>query len=256
MAEFTWGDMPKNQIDPQLITEAISQAIAVHEADPESHLGSGESLQSHKASVIIDHVAGSVLADKITMSEVDVYTDFGSLMGWVTTGDFDNGYWPGIRLGSDYPSASGTKIIAEEGFCENVFNLSKDFIIEYAGLISDSITSTQFVGLSNADYPVSGNTMVGFKIINNVCKFVFGKGAFFHLSPVVTVDLSTPHVYRAQYNAQFKVIQFFLDGVLVEQVDLSSLSGSVICYFRLNLKESAENLVTSFIYYFRASRQA
>lgn len=65
MSEFTWGDLPKNQTDNQLISQAIDQAVQAHDDDPDSHLEIGQSLQSHKASEIIDHVAESVVNDKI-----------------------------------------------------------------------------------------------------------------------------------------------------------------------------------------------
>lgn len=68
-SEFTsqnWGMMSKSQIDDETIEEAINRLILEHETDPESHLDTGESLQSHKAELIIDHVAGSIVADKLS----------------------------------------------------------------------------------------------------------------------------------------------------------------------------------------------
>lgn len=255
MAVETWDQLPKNQTDPELIAEAIARLIAVHEADPNAHAGAGESLEVHRQTDVLDHPAGSVLADKYTLTEVDVYTDFGSLSGWVTSGDLDNSFWPGIRLGSNYPVTTGTRLVSQEGFCEQVFDLSKDFLIEFGGTISDSNYATYFVGLSNADYPASGNTCVGFKLVNGSMRGIFGKGATFYQTDVIGVDVSEPHTYRAQYNAGEKVIYFYCDGELINSYDLSALSGTATCYFRLNLKESAENYVTAYIYYFRVSRQ-
>jgi len=65
MAEPNWGLLQKSNIDSETIEEAIERIVAEHNADPESHLGSGESLQSHKASEIIDHLAESIIEDKI-----------------------------------------------------------------------------------------------------------------------------------------------------------------------------------------------
>ncbi len=65
MELLTWGDKPKSQVDPQLITEAITQSIQAHDDDPDAHLETGQSLQSHKASEIIDHLAESIVNDKI-----------------------------------------------------------------------------------------------------------------------------------------------------------------------------------------------
>jgi hypothetical protein len=61
----TWGMLPKSQINPSTVDEEIAALVAVHEADPDAHLEVGESLQSHKASEIIDHIAKSIVEDKI-----------------------------------------------------------------------------------------------------------------------------------------------------------------------------------------------
>lgn len=73
MSENTWGDLPKSQIDNQLITEAIDLAIANHEADPTAHLGDGESLEQHKSNEVIDHPAQSIVPDKFSNDKVFLY---------------------------------------------------------------------------------------------------------------------------------------------------------------------------------------
>lgn len=60
-----WGAMPRATNDATLIDEAISAAVTAHEADPDAHLGTGEALQSHRAAEVIDHLAESVVNDKI-----------------------------------------------------------------------------------------------------------------------------------------------------------------------------------------------
>jgi len=65
MATINWYLLPKSQVDNETIEEAIARLIAEHEADEESHLGTGESLQSHKAAEIIDHLASSIVEDKL-----------------------------------------------------------------------------------------------------------------------------------------------------------------------------------------------
>jgi hypothetical protein len=65
MAQQTWSLIPKSQTDDETIEQAIARLILEHEADEASHLGAGESLQSHKAAEIIDHLAESIIEDKI-----------------------------------------------------------------------------------------------------------------------------------------------------------------------------------------------
>ena len=59
-----WGVLEKSQADPTTIDTAIGTAVTNHLADADAHLGASESLQSHKASEIIDHAAQSIIADK------------------------------------------------------------------------------------------------------------------------------------------------------------------------------------------------
>lgn len=70
MALPVWGQLPKSQIDPERIEEAIERIVKEHEDDPEAHLGTNQSLQSHKASEVIDHLARSIIADKIARGEI------------------------------------------------------------------------------------------------------------------------------------------------------------------------------------------
>jgi hypothetical protein len=61
----TWENIPKSQEDNETIEQAIARLITAHNASEESHLGLGQSLQSHKASEIIDHAALSIISDKV-----------------------------------------------------------------------------------------------------------------------------------------------------------------------------------------------
>jgi len=70
MANPTWGMLAKSATDNETIEQAIARLILAHETDAESHLGPDESLQSHKAAEIIDHLAGSIIQDKIGNLEV------------------------------------------------------------------------------------------------------------------------------------------------------------------------------------------
>lgn len=65
MALPIWGNLDRAVNDSTKIDQAIADAIGAHNDDPESHLGEDQSLQSHRASEIIDHLAESVVNDKI-----------------------------------------------------------------------------------------------------------------------------------------------------------------------------------------------
>ena len=62
---YIWAGLQRATNDPTTIDEAIGEAIAAHQDDPDAHLGPGEALESHRASEIIDHRAESIVNDKI-----------------------------------------------------------------------------------------------------------------------------------------------------------------------------------------------
>lgn len=70
MALNVWGLLEKSQSDSEKIEEAIDRLISEHNDDEDSHLETGQSLQSHKASAIIDHLALSIVEDKLANSSV------------------------------------------------------------------------------------------------------------------------------------------------------------------------------------------
>ena len=61
-----WGLLPKAQDDGTTIDEAIAAAIVAHEEDPDAHMGTGESIDVHRANTVIDHPQASVVPDKLT----------------------------------------------------------------------------------------------------------------------------------------------------------------------------------------------
>jgi hypothetical protein len=70
MSAVIWGLLEKGQTDPEKIEEAIARLILAHDNNPDAHLGATGSLLSHKAEEIIDHVAGSIIEDKIAIGAV------------------------------------------------------------------------------------------------------------------------------------------------------------------------------------------
>lgn len=88
MALPVWGNLEKSQIDNEKIEEAIARLIQAHEDDPDAHIEIGESLQSHKAAEIIDHLVASIIADKIAVRNIPIekidYDHFTLQFNWDT----------------------------------------------------------------------------------------------------------------------------------------------------------------------------
>lgn len=60
-----WGTLAKAVNDPTLIDEAIATAVQAHDDDPDAHLEVGQALTTHRAAEIIDHLAESIVNDKL-----------------------------------------------------------------------------------------------------------------------------------------------------------------------------------------------
>lgn len=82
MAVANWGLLTKSVDDPETIEEAIDRIVGEHNDDETAHLETGQSLQSHKASEIIDHLAQSVYRDKLAFDRFQLETYFESIDGF------------------------------------------------------------------------------------------------------------------------------------------------------------------------------
>lgn len=65
-----WGAMPKSTTESTTIDEEIDAKLSAHNADPDAHAEAGQSLQVHRSDAIIDHLAGSVVTDKIASEAI------------------------------------------------------------------------------------------------------------------------------------------------------------------------------------------
>ena len=109
-----WENLAKNALDSQNIQQAIAENIDIHNDDPNAHLGADQALQSHRAAEIIDHLAESVVNDKLSrtarrfMAIVDPSSesDFATLEGAITF-CAQNGYGDiFVTAGTHYISSS------------------------------------------------------------------------------------------------------------------------------------------------------
>lgn len=174
MSLENWGQMTKAQDDDTSIDTAIANAIAEHEADPESHMGARESIENHRVNEILDHPVGSALADKWTMSEFEFSTSFENLAPFFMTGSYDN-YWPGVALYTDGAGAvKKSAIVADLESNGFTFDTSKEMLMQFVFNFDDDNVSTLaiFLGRTNADEYLRG---MGLKIVNDVANFYTGK---------------------------------------------------------------------------------
>lgn len=216
MADPTWGLLAKSMVDNETVEEAIDRLIAVHESDPEAHLGAGESLEQHKAEDVIDHPAGSVLADKWTNSEVEFSTAFDSLDGFFTDGSVF-ALWPGVVIEPDgtlYANRGEVQIDGESG--QLAIDFSKEQMLQF--IFSADIGSDGEVYLGMFAESISNiKNGFGVQVIGTTMKFFTGNEAgdsFNYLQFNDFVALET-YVVRMIYDPTSELFSCYVDGVLI-----------------------------------------
>lgn len=108
MSTDIWGALPKAQDDSTTIDQAIATAILNHDNDSDAHLENGQSLQSHRASEIIDHEAESIVNDKIAQI-ARAYTAIVKIPDF----DLEDCYFPDVSYWDDTYSIVGSLTIPQ-----------------------------------------------------------------------------------------------------------------------------------------------
>lgn len=218
MADPVWGLLAKAQDDPETIEEAIVRLITAHEADAGAHTGAGESLETHKDQNVIDHKAGSVLADKDTMTEFVIKDDLKSLDGWNITGNIDNADWPGVALYVEWTVVNKSSMDVQSTVPAQFFDTNFDMMFQVTAKFDLSFALYEaWLGMAiDGILPIDG---FGFIFEDGVTKAMFAITNNREISGAITNDETVEHVYRAQYNALAEEATFYIDGVLVATLD-------------------------------------
>lgn len=219
-----WGLLEKSQADPQKIDEAISNAIDNHNDDEAAHLDAGQALQSHKAAEIIDHIAGSVLADKLSMSEYQGRTIFESLDKWNVTGSVQNDVWPGVVLWSDYSPANPAQLKSKDSLIPDYVDYSKTIMVQVLARIDETTNKKVYMGYG---FIYSGEIKngFGFKVVNAKLYGYSDASGELETIELTEVDLYSTHCYRAMWDKTLKKVIFFVDGVQKGSITTAEPSG-------------------------------
>ena len=236
MAALTWGDLLKSQVDDHTIIAAITAYIAEHNADETAHLGTGQSLQSHKASEIIDHLAESIISDKVALFQIYpeqlalkkafYQTNFESLAFWtqaVSHGSILNNLG-GVVLNVDNYVGATARLSAtsigggsmEETLCvlEWVADVEFDYF-DYDLLMG--------VGYYNA------HGFAGFKVHNGkIYAYSRQYGGAETAIEIVGAGLPTGGSYKVVFTSSSSV-EFYIDNALVGTITGQSWGG-MFCF--------------------------
>jgi hypothetical protein len=214
----TWGDKPKSQVDNSTVDEEIDLKIDEHLADPDAHLEIGESLQSHKASEIIDHLAESVLNDKlqpdarafIAIVASDGSGDFTDIQDAINYATSKGGGLIYVKSGRYYPTSNlvlsrGVDLVGD-GMNETIidfedqdFCISCDPAFSFGSFSSDSAQFTN--GSKIVTFPAGTNLLsngisAGFRLTNDTLE-----GEYLEIESVdseTQLTLVSPYSYATE----------------------------------------------------------
>jgi len=259
---ITWGQLPKSQIDPEKIEEAIARMIKEHNEDESAHLGPGQSLQSHKASEIIDHVAKSIIADKIREGVIDfsklvadeimIISCLESLDGWDGDYEGDSGWI--LRVGNCvfYTGAVAWDFIGWGMPGDPAYPLL-DFSkkIFFQTTVQLHSTTSQ-----KAYWRVGVMLWLGFHVEdNNLYANCWGDEGEIDV-PISGVDITKPHVYRVIFDPDAGKCDYFVDGVLKATITKGLPTGTDETgpFYHIQTKTNARRKLTVFDVFFSRKR--
>lgn len=223
-----WGLMPKSQDDAETIEEAITRIVTEHNNDNTAHAGTGQSLDVHRQSEVLDHLALSIVADKIKNGELSI--DKMSYERFFTQLDLsflnDTSYFSNSFGGPLYGEISnnGTTNTWYGGYFggDQQYGLlgdpTKNPTFRIRCVITDATHQEAYFGIGD----FLGDSALGFKLDNGVAKAVWWDDeANEHLITLADVDVTVPHNYSVIVTNETG-IQWLVDGVGVETLSWPS----------------------------------
>lgn len=242
MALPLWSQLQKSQDNPETIEQAITRLIGEHEADPEAHLGAGESLSEHKHHEVIDHPAMSIVPDKISTGDLTFETTFESLAGFTKTSNVTNPAWPGAIFDIfDGGGDTATLRTNLEGIIPTGA-ASKNFLIDIYLYRDSSDDLEQFyIGLINTTF---STRYAGFKVINGEL-FGFARigGSEYTTSKLADMDNVRTYFLRVYYDHAANTIYWFINGVQAGSANTSSGLALINNFGAQGLDNGAEGTV-------------
>jgi len=225
-----WGSLQKAQDDDETIEQAIARLIQAHDDDADAHLDAGQSLQSHKASAIIDHLALSIVQDKIGDGEVSLQklladhriliSAFESLDGWSTSGtiyqDFGN---VNIRAGNTINTYA---LMADVPSNWLGLDWTKDFFWQATVKLAYDTAQQVYFGIGGTEY-YGGYSGAGFYIDDGTlyCYHMdIVATAYTYVTQEITgVTITDWNTYRIIYDESEGTLSFYVNGVLKKTWD-------------------------------------
>lgn len=217
MADPVWGMLAKSQDDPETIEEAIARMIAEHDSDENSHLSAGGSLAQHKVSGIIDHLAGSIVADKFTQTKKLFLAGFESLDGWIKSSSGVVANYPALTIQTG-GTINTVKQISAEGAGYDIMDFTKNPFFQVIFSINSLADVIARVGAGQPN-PTAGGSGFGFKVEGGVCYAFILNDVTDTSTAIDNLPTGESVVLRAVADSTAETVTFFVNGVEVAVID-------------------------------------
>jgi hypothetical protein len=219
MSTDVWGLLPKSQDDDETIEEAINRLISAHEADPEAHTGENEAIAVHRENDIIDHLAGSVKADKLTMTEYELFDSFASVDAWTAVlGTIQNvGY--ALQVNKVAGGAYVAQAFASIPFYNAANFGTKEMVLQFLAQPFAS-SGTKFFVFAVGSYWNNPTDGFGIKIEFDGITLYVDKGGNRSFGTKFSGTFTDWHLYRVHIVPIEGVIRLFADGQQCDEISI------------------------------------
>lgn len=239
MTITNWGNLSKSTVDAETIEEAISRLISAHNNDILSHDEVNGSLYAHRTNTILDHPQSSVLADKLSSSEL--IQNFLVASGEGFTSNYSDAF-------ENMPSAyllfeQGTNIdlylrvscgFSDRGVGENRYSKMFNTIIRLDNITFDVDSKIGWFNKINSDY-----YGLGFIILNGQLKGTYKNFGIELFTDEIEVDLTEYRVLRVLFDAYTQEALFYVDGGLYATLSIPLLGFYLPNFFYVTLKQNS-----------------
>lgn len=222
MTTQVWGMLPKAQDNSETIEEAIERLIGEHNEDGSAHLGATGSLGVHRSSGILDHLAGSIVADKLSPREVLIREQFANADAF--TEDDGTVYASGYALTLLKSTGNTTKARAVsdvETYDKDAF-FDRDVLFQFMHKFGSLSNTPQFDAYFGGGYSGAG-VALGVRVVSDGATFFVKDGIGYTYSQKYLISTNVWHVYRAHFSMIEGKVRFYVDGDIAGEVAVSSI---------------------------------
>jgi len=212
MSIEVWGQMPKSQIDPETIEQAIIRLVAVHEHDATAHMGENEAIEAHRKSEVIDHLASSVYDDKLAYDRNIFDLSFANLdMFDKGSGVENSGYGTALLVSANSSSSQWLYCYMGDMIVGSVFHYTKNPRFMTNFMVTNTTSQEGYITVGDRD----SNEGFGVKILNNKLYGYYHNSAGTEITQeIMTLVSNTPYKLEVRV-ISLALIEFYTNNNLV-----------------------------------------